>query len=148
MFLPNIVLLDINCLPDEILEEIFQFVWDSDGDAAFAVLSLVCRRWQILVTDEIFRRRVHFRWLATVHDWSAASKEFKEQYVVMYDISECLGCNTKYKDGPGYMRCGKAGKSLRFYSEADDNGHPGYCSPYCASMFGTYTHPLGDWETE
>ena len=41
MFLPNIVLLDINCLPDEILEEMFQFVWDSDGDAAFAVLSLV-----------------------------------------------------------------------------------------------------------
>ena len=44
----------------------------------------------------------------------------------MYDIHECLGCNSLYKDAPGYMRCGKSGKSLGFYSESSNDGHPGY----------------------
>ena len=144
MLIPNIFPLDINCLPNEVLEEIFQFVWFSEGDAAISVLCLVCRRWQIIVTDEIFGRWIHFRWLATVHNWSAASQEFKDQYFVMYDIRECLGCNTLYKDAPGYMCCGKSGKSLRFYSESSDNGHPGYCSAFCADEFGMYSHPLDD----
>ena len=56
----------------------------------FLKLSLFCHRWQRLVGDEIFRKRVHFSWLSTTYDWQKASHEFQETYYVMYDIRECL----------------------------------------------------------
>lgn len=79
-------------LPDEVLQEVFEYVRFNGGDAAIATLNLICSRWSALVGDDIFRRRAHFRWLSTVHDWEKASPEFSEQYYVMYDMYECLGC--------------------------------------------------------
>ena len=40
---------------------------------------------------------------------------------------------------------GKRG-SLRFYSDSDDAGHPGFCTPFCASVSGIYDDPLADME--
>ena len=70
---------DIDCLPDEILQEVFERVCESDGDPAIGVLSLVCRRWQRLVQDEVFRKRIHFKWLRTVYDWQKASDDYKKK---------------------------------------------------------------------
>ena len=41
--------LHINNLPDEVLQEVFEYVWFVDGDAAIANLSLVCKSWKALV---------------------------------------------------------------------------------------------------
>ena len=128
--------LNINNLPDEVLQEVFEYVWFVDGDAAIANLSLVCSSWRALVGDDIFRRRVHFRWLSTVHDWEKASPAFREQYYVMYQIYECLGCKRRYKDMPGYVRHGKG--SLSFYEGAGDANHPDYCLPLCGSIMGIF----------
>ena len=54
-----------------------------------------------LVSNTMFCRKLHFRWLSSVCDWNKASKAFREKYYVMYDIQECLGCRTRYKDAPG-----------------------------------------------
>ena len=136
---------DIDCLPDEILQEVFERVCESDGDPAIGVLSLVCRRWQRLVQDEVFRKHIHFKWLRTVYDWQKASDDYKKNYYVMYDILECIGCNRRYKDMPGFMQRGSKG-SLRFYSDAGDSGHPGYCSEFCARVMNAFSDPLEDWE--
>lgn len=112
-----------------------------DGDYAILMLSLVCRRWKILVADSVFRERVHFRWLSGVYDWRKASREFKEKYFVMYNILECFMCREKYKCVPGFRQRGSRG-ALRFYSESGDDDHPGYCSPYCASAAGAFDD---DW---
>ena len=125
------------------LEEILQFVCDSDGDKAILTLSLVGRRWQNLVSNSMFRRKLHFRWLSSVYDWNKASKAFREKYYVMYDMQECLGCRTRYKDAPGFM---KRVTALRFYSGSADEGHPGYCSHYCAQQCGAYFDLLDDWQ--
>ena len=111
----------------------------TDGDHAILVLSLVCRRWKNIVADEGFRKRVHFRWLSGLYDWRKASREFKEAYFVMYTILECFMCGEKYKYAPGFRQRGSRG-ALRFYSE--NNDHPGYCSPYCASAAGAFDN---DW---
>ena len=103
----------VDYLPDEILQEIFPHVCRREGDAVILKLSLFCHRWQRLVGDEIFRKRVHFSWLSTTYDWQKASHEFQETYYVMYDIRECLECNKKYKDVPGFMMT--RGSTLRFY---------------------------------
>ena len=97
----------------------------------------------VKVSNTMFRQKVHFRWLSSVYDWNKASKAFREKYYVMYDIQECLGCRTRYKDAPGLM---KRGTALRFYSESADEGHPGYCSHYCAQRCGAYFDPLDDWQ--
>ena len=110
--------LHINNLPDGVLQEVFEYVWFVDGDAAILNLSLVCKSWKALVGDDIFRRRVHFRWLSTCHGWEKASPAFREQYYVMYGIYDCLGCSKKYKDMPGYVRRGKG--SLSFYEGSGD----------------------------
>ena len=68
------VCLGIDCLPDEVLSEILQFVCDSEGDAAILTLSLVCRRWRNLVSDKMFRRKVHFRWLSSAYYWNKATE--------------------------------------------------------------------------
>ena len=62
---------EIDCLP-----EVFEQVCESDGDPPIGVLSLVCHRWQRLVQNEVFRKRVHFKWLRTVYDWQKASNDF------------------------------------------------------------------------
>ena len=123
--------------------EILQLVCDSEGVAAILTLSLVCRRWQQLVSDEMFRRKVHFRWLSSVYDWKRASKDFKEKYFVMYEIQECFGCKTKYKVAPGFM---KTGNAIRFYSESADDAHPGYCSHYCVQRCSAYLNPVDNWQ--
>ena len=138
--------LHINNLPNELLQEVFEYVWFSDGDAAIATLSLVCSRWRALVGDDTFRRRVHFRWLSTVNDWEKASDEYKNQYYVMYGIYECLGYQRKYKDMPGYVRRGKG--SLSFYEGSGDAAHPGYCSALCGSVMGPYSDPLDGWSED
>ena len=64
----------------------------------------------------------------------------------MYSIRECLGCDRRYKDMPGFRGSGK-GAALAFYSYDEDAGHPGYCAQYCASRYGNYCDPLeSDWE--
>ena len=138
--------LNINNLPDEVLQEVFEYVWFVDGDAAIANLSLVCSSWRALVGDDIFRRRVHFRWLSTVHDWEKASPAFREQYYVMYEIYECFGCKRRYKDMPGYVRRGKG--SLSFYEGSGDANHPGYCSELCGSATGPYSDPFDGWSED
>ena len=125
----------ITNLPDEVLQEVFEYVWCVDGDAAIVNLSLVCRSLGALVGDG-FRHRVHFRWLCIVHDWEKASPAFREQYYVMYQIYECLGCKRRYKDMPGYVRRGKG--SLSFYEGAGDANHPDYCLPLCGSIMGIF----------
>jgi len=134
----------IDYLPNELLQEIFLHVCQSEGDPAILKLSLACHRWERLVRDDIFRRRVHFSWLSTVYDWEKASDDFKSTYYVMYDIRECLECRRKYKDVPGFMGIGRG--ALRFYSNFADTGHPGYCSEYCAINSGTYVHPFDKLE--
>lgn len=133
-------------LPTEIIQQIFQLVWDIDGDPSIARLSLVCRRWRQLAQDEGFRKVVHFKWLNTVHDWTTASEDFKKKYYVMYEIIRCLGCNRLYKDTAGFSQIGGKRGSLRFYSDSDDAGHPGFCTPFCASVSGIYDDPLADME--
>ena len=120
---------------------ILQLVCESAGDKAIGRLSLVCRRWKEIVGDKQFRRRLHFKWLSTVYDWKNASKEFRDQYYVTYDIRECFGCNEKYKDVPGFMQ--QRG-SLRFYSDSADATHPGYCSEFCARVSGPYSDMFDD----
>lgn len=129
---------NIDCLPDEVLSEILQFVCNSEGDAAILTLSLLCRRWRC-------RRKMHFRWLSSVYHWNKATKEFREKYFVMYEIEECFGCKTRYKDAPGFM---KRGNIVRFYSESVEDGHPGYCSHYCAKRCGAYVDPVDNWHTK
>ena len=136
----------INNMPDELLQEVFEYVWFSDGDSAILTLSLVCRRWMALVGDETFRRCVHFRWLSTVHDWEKATPEFREQYYVMYGIYECFGCRRKYKDMPGYVRRGKG--SLSFYEGSGDANRPGYCSDFCGIVMGPYSDPFEGWSDD
>ena len=135
--------LDINSLPDDVLEEVFEYVWNSEGDAAIVTLSLVCSRWRALVGSDLFRRRVHFKWLSSVHDWKNATAEFRETYYVMYVIRECFGCQKKYKDTPGFMRRGKG--SLVLYSDWRDANHAGYCSEICGSAMGPYSDPFDGW---
>ena len=106
-------------------------------------MSLVCRRWRNLVSDKLFRRKMHFRWLSSVYDWNKATKEFREKYFVMYKIAECFGCKTRYKDAPGFM---KRGYAIRFYSESADDGHPGYCSHHCAQRCGAYVDLVDNWQ--
>ena len=134
----------VDYLPDEIIQTIFLHVCRSEGHVAILKLSLVCRRWQRLVGDEIFRKRVHFSWLSTAYDWQKASHEFKETYYVMYDIRECLECNGNYKDVPGFMMT--RGFTLSFHSDSADAGHPGFSSQSCAINSGTYEHPLDNKE--
>ena len=118
-----------------------------EGDPSIARLSLVCRRWRQLAQDEGFRKVVHFKWLNTVHDWTTASEDFKTKYYVMYEIIRCLGCNRLYKDTAGFSQIGGTRGSLRFYSDSDDAGHPGFCTPYCASVSGFHNDdPLADLE--
>ena len=121
-------------------------MWDIDGDPSIARLSLVCRRWRQLAQDEGFRKVVHFKWLNTVHDWTTASEDFKKKYYVMYEIIRCLGCNRLYKDTAGFSQIGGKRGSLRFYSDSDDAGHLGFCTPFCASVSGIYDDPLADME--
>ena len=97
----------------------------------------MCQRWRELAQDEAFRTGLYFKWLLTVHDWENASEDLKENYYVVYELRRCLGCNKVYKDTPGFMQIRKRG-SLRFYSDSDDAGHPGYCSQFCASVMGAY----------
>ena len=128
-------------LPDEILELIFEHVHETDGDAAIASLSLVCHRWQRIIADDVFRRRVHFKWLVSIYNWEKASEDFKEQYFVMYKIEECLGCGARFKSMPGFQRRRKGG-SLKFYSDGD-SVLPDYCSEFCSRMYSVSC----DWET-
>ena len=44
------------------------------------------------MSEEMFRRKVHFRWLSSVDDWKRASKDFKEKCFIRYEIQECFGC--------------------------------------------------------
>ena len=131
----------MDSLPDEILELIFEHVHETDGDAAIASLSLACRRWQRIVADDVFRRRVHFKWLAPIYDWEKASENFKEQYFVMYKIEKRFGCGVKFKSMPGFQQRRK-GVSQKFHSDGDAV-LPGYCSEFCSRMY-TVTC---DWET-
>ena len=128
------------------LEDIFERVVESDGDRAILNLSLVCRRWNDIVAMDAFRKKVHFQWLSKVYNWKEASSDFRKEYFVMYSIRECLGCDRRYKDMPGFRGSGK-GAALAFYSYDEDAGHPGYCTQYCASRYGNYCDPLeSDWE--
>lgn len=61
----------------------------------------------------------------------------------MYEIQDCFKCRSLYKNAPGFM---KRRTALRFYSESTDEGHPGFCSQYCAQRRGAYFHPLDDWQ--
>ena len=124
---------------------ILQLVCKHDGDVAIARLSLACRKWKEIVGGEPFRRSLYFNWLSTVYNWENASKEFKDQYFVMYEIRECFGCNEKYKDVPGFMQ--QRG-SLTFYSDSADASHPGYCSEFCARVSGPYSDMLDDDEDD
>ena len=63
--------LTYNNLSDEVLQEVFGCVWLSVGDAAIATVTLVCSRWKAI--HGLFRCRVHFTWLSTVHDWEKVS---------------------------------------------------------------------------
>ena len=66
----------------------------------------------------------------------------------MYSVQECLGCDRRYKDMPGFRGSGK-GAALAFYSYNKDAGHPGYCTQFCASMHGNYWDPVeSDWEQQ
>ena len=109
-------------LPTETIQQIFQSVWDIEGDPSIARLSLVFRRWRQLAQDEGFRKVV--------------------QYYVMYEIIRCLGCNRLYKDTAGFSQIGGERGSLRFYSDSDDAGHLGFCTPFCAHVFGIYNDAL------
>ena len=53
--------------------------------------------------------------------------------------------STKIPQGSSEIR-GKGGSLLRFYSHSDDGGHPGFCTPFCASVSGIYIDPLVDLE--
>jgi len=94
----------VDGLLDAILELVFEHVHETDGDAAIASLSSACCRRQRIVADDVFRRRVHFKWLASIYDWEKASGDFKEQYFVMYKIEECFGCGVKFKSMPGFQQ--------------------------------------------
>ena len=133
---------EITIRPDLVLEKIFERVVDNDGDRAIFNLSLVCWRWKDIVASDSFRGKVHFQWLSSVYNWETASSDFREEYFVMYSIQECLGCNRLYKDMPGFRGSGK-GCALAFYSYDGDAGHPGYCTQFCARMYGNFD---SDWE--
>ena len=64
----------------------------------------------------------------------------------MYEIIRCLGCNRLYKDTAGFSQIGGKRGSLKFYSDSDDAGHPGFCTAFCASVSGIYDDPLADME--
>jgi len=106
-------------LPDEILELIFEHVYETDSDSAIASLSLVCHRWQRIVAGDVFSRRVHLKWLASTYKWEkislkisknsiSSSVKLKSVLDVAQDLKVCLVFSQKSK-----------GAFLAFYSDGD-----------------------------
>lgn len=50
-------------LPLEVLSEILMEVVLEDGDSAYLTLSLVCRLFRDVVTNEMFCKKAHFAWM-------------------------------------------------------------------------------------
>ena len=57
-----------------------------------------------------------------------------------------MGCNRLYKDTAGFSEIGGKRESERFDSDSYDAGHPGFCTPFCASVSAIYNDPLADLE--
>jgi len=98
-------------LPDEILELIFEHVYETDSDSAIASLSLVCHRWQRIVAGDVFSRRVHFKWLASTNKWQKISLKISKNSIssfvklksvsdVTQDLKVCLVFSKKVKELP------------------------------------------------
>ncbi|CAM4570387.1 unnamed protein product [Leuciscus chuanchicus] len=60
---------DVNIteIPDDILRRILLEVVKEYGDVAFNRLSLTCRKFRDVVSNESFRNEAHFSWLDTAH---------------------------------------------------------------------------------
>ncbi len=50
-------------LPLEVLSEILKEVVLEDGDSAYLTLSLVCRLFRDVVTNDVFRKKANFAWM-------------------------------------------------------------------------------------
>ena len=57
----------ITDLPSELLSLILKEVVLSDGDTAYLKLSLVCKKFQCIITREGFKKGCHFDWLLSKH---------------------------------------------------------------------------------
>ncbi|XP_039506572.1 uncharacterized protein LOC120462140 [Pimephales promelas] len=74
------VMTTIYQLPHEII---------ATGDSAYLTLSLVCRWFRDVVTNEIFQKAAHFAWLDCVVNWKKNSPDYCE-FRRIYSFRECL----------------------------------------------------------
>ncbi len=64
-----------------------------------------------------------------VVNWSAFSRQYKQEFRVPYSLTLCLHCDALYKDcPPGYVGDGRRGVLRGFYSHKEVEG---YCSVDC-----------------
>ncbi|KAG1925107.1 hypothetical protein F2P79_025760 [Pimephales promelas] len=114
------VMTTIYQLPHEII---------ATGDSAYLMLSLVCRWFRDVVTNEIFQKAAHFAWLNSVVYWKKISPDYCDEFRRIYSFRECSECLELFKSyPPGYRGRGKRGELLGFYSEALCTG---FCSQDC-----------------
>ncbi|XP_048017700.1 uncharacterized protein LOC125249445 isoform X2 [Megalobrama amblycephala] len=115
-------------LPLEILSEILRDVILSTGDSSYFTLSLVCRWFRDVVTQEVFRKAAHLAWLDSVANWKNFSPVYRKELRRMYSIRECLQCRALFKSyPPGYRGRGRCGELLDFYSDV--------CTGFCSQDF-------------
>ncbi|KAK9954878.1 hypothetical protein ABG768_014795 [Culter alburnus] len=106
----------------------FRDVILSTGDSAYFTLSLVCRRFRDVSTQEGFRKAAHFAWLDSVANWKNFSPVYWKEFRQMYSIRECLECRALFKSyPPGYRGRGRRGELQGFFSDVCT----GYCSQDC-----------------
>ncbi|KAG1957546.1 hypothetical protein F2P79_007547 [Pimephales promelas] len=60
------------------------------GDSAYLTLSLVCRWFRDVVTNEIFQKAAHFAWLDCVVNWKKNSPDYCDEFRRIYSFRECL----------------------------------------------------------
>ncbi|XP_051945037.1 uncharacterized protein LOC127617133 [Xyrauchen texanus] len=123
------VMTTIYQLPNEIVSEILKEVVLATGDSAYLTLSLVCRWFRDVVTNEHFRKAAHFAWLDSVVNWKIFSQDYCKEFRQSYSIRECSECLKLFKScPPGYRGRGRRGELLGFYSE---DLCAGFCSQDC-----------------
>lgn len=116
-------------MPPDILWRILMGVVIDDGDVAFWRLSMTCKVFRDVVSKPKFRQEAHFVWLDSVVNWSAFSRQYKQEFRVPYSLTLCLHCDALYKDcPPGYVGDGRRGVLRGFYSDKEVEG---YCSVDC-----------------
>ncbi len=71
-------------LPLEVLSEILKEVVLEDGDSAYLTLSLVCRLFRDVVTNDVFCKKAHFAWMDSKIFFVLRCKFFQLKTMVRY----------------------------------------------------------------